>query len=121
MVFAGSSGLDWSEEALPLNRASVRRGNFFPPSVIKVAKDQPARSSFPNFYRQAWALADADEPALPTLAKAAPRDALLLRFIWLPSFDSPVVVRVILTADGQQRLVAKQTLSLRDWSDGTAR
>jgi hypothetical protein len=60
-------------------------------------------------FQQEWFsshLAAAGEQPLIALAAEKPADALLIRFIWLPTFDNPIVVRVEGAAVGERRLVA---------------
>jgi hypothetical protein len=115
ILVAGCSENKWSDDALASESATVQQGAFFPQRITTGAGDpyrrSPVLDEFERDYYSA-ALLDAGEPPLPEIASAAPANTLHLRFIWIPSFHNPVIVRVTSAPNGDRWLVAKRLPSL---------
>jgi hypothetical protein len=84
---------------------------FFPKSSLDLRGDD---------FKAKWystQLAALKEPSLFALAKN--REAESYRFLWLPTFHHPIVVRVGLQADGSWILVTKVASGAGGYSPGT--
>jgi hypothetical protein len=116
-VSAGCSSEPSRANAIPLENLSTEQGEFFPRALYGLPIDCSDLGSLPSRrpmmalsdFQQQWFsshLAAAGEQPLLTLAAETPADAFLMRFIWLPTFHNPVVVRLESTTRGAPRIVA---------------
>jgi hypothetical protein len=98
--------------AVPLDLAVPKDGQIFPAFLSKTDSgcNYPAVSNPPvlDEHSSEWYsshLRAAHEPSLVELAAFAP-DRMHLRFLWLRSFDQPMIVRVDENNDGQAKITA---------------
>jgi hypothetical protein len=117
LISVGCTGDASRANAISLEDVSVQAGEFFPRALYDRRADcsvlegvQLARPTMVlDDFQQEWFsshLAAAGERPLIALKPGTPSDTLLMRFVWLPTFDNPVVVRVGASAGGERRLVA---------------
>lgn len=98
--------------AVPLTDARVADGAFFPSYLGKTAKgcSYPAIANPPILGESSsdWYsshLRAAGERPLTELAAEAP-EQIAVRFVWLRSFEKPIIVRIEEQADGRARIEA---------------
>lgn len=117
LISVGCSSDPSNANAIPIEDVSVHAGEFFPRALYDRRAECSALEGLQlarpmmvlDDFQQEWFsghLAAAGEKALVALAAESPADTLLMRFIWLPTFDNPVIVRLGSTVDGGRRLVA---------------
>jgi hypothetical protein len=101
-------------DPVPLADATVADGEYFPSylgttekgcSYRAIANPPILRRSASDWYSSH--LKAAGERPLAELAAGAPRQ-LNVRFVWLRSFDKPVIVRIQEQPDGRARIEAKR-------------
>lgn len=109
---------------VPLTEATVTDGEFFPSYLGKTDKgcSYPASDNPPilDEFRSDWYssnLKAAAEKPLTTLAAGAP-EKINVRFIWLRSFDKPIIVRIQEQTDGRATIEAKRLSVDADYEPG---
>lgn len=117
LVSTGCRGDAAQANAIPREETSITPGESFPRALYKLQVDCPgvderlfARPLMAlDDFQQEWFsshLAAAGERPLVALETGLGSDSFLMRFIWLPTFDNPVVVRLGGSTGDERRLVA---------------
>jgi hypothetical protein len=99
----GCQDRSWNDDALSADAAYNQTDVFFPRSLLEPEGEggAPVLDQVSSEYLGTL-LVETGEAPLPVIAQEIADDDLLLRFIWLPSFDNKVVVRVSVTHIGHQ-------------------
>jgi len=108
--------INGGSRAIPLEWAQVDPGEQFPRILYRRSSQCSFKDIIPwqpilDEFRQEWFsshLIAAGEQPLPASAASEESAPLTLRFLWLPTFDNPVVIRVQKQASGEARIVAKR-------------
>jgi hypothetical protein len=122
------SGATSRANVISLEEASVQKGEFFPQSLYGQSAGCSKFDGLPkskpvmvlNDFEQHWFseyLAAAGE--MPLIRQVEGKRALF-RFIWLPSFNQPVVIRIETANDGQRRIVATRLSGAGGYEPGAA-
>jgi len=113
--------------AIPLETAQVASGEQFPRVLYRRSTQCALEDVIPwqpilDEFRQEWFsshLNAAGEQPLPRIVGRAEPALLSLRFLWLPTFHNPVVIRIETAADGDARMVAKRLSGAGGYDPGT--